>query len=148
IRFGGLQPRLQPRRGAAVDVIQLAHELVLLRRHLYLTVRTDQEGMTQPAEVNGVDDVDQGSQAQVAADHADKHATAFNRSGDGHYQIAGRVTVGLCNDRAVSSYGFGIPGAVSGVIAVRQAGLRALDKGAVSASEVGEDELRAEGRLS
>src|SRR5690606_39598030 len=62
--------------------------------------------------------------------------------------IAGGVAVGVWTGRAVSSYGFGMPGAVSGVIAVRQAGLRALDKGAVSASVVGEDELRAEGRLS
>src|SRR5690606_40989430 len=47
VQFGGLQLRLQPRRGTAVDVTQLAHELVLLRRHLYLPVCADQEGRSE-----------------------------------------------------------------------------------------------------
>ncbi|MNJ28057.1 hypothetical protein D3C77_225820 [compost metagenome] len=144
-----VNPRGYLQAAARVDVLEVFHHVVFVRADDHLAIAVDQEGMADTAEVHGIDDVDQGAQAQVATDHADQLTVglALDRHGDGHYQPADGRHVGRGQHGLVGGYRCGVPGALAWVIAVRHPGVRALGKYAVGLAHISELEVPGERRL-
>jgi hypothetical protein len=93
-----------------VDVLEVLHHLVFVRADDHLAVGVDQEGVTDAAEVDRVDDLDQGVEGHVTADHADQFAVALalHRGGDGDHQATDRPWYGavstVCPALAAAPY--------------------------------------------
>ncbi|MCY1422498.1 hypothetical protein D9M71_381820 [compost metagenome] len=113
-----------------------------------LAVTADQEGMAHAAEVQGVDDLHQGFQAEVAADHAERAVRRAHRGGEGDDQLLGRcVDVWFGQGGAAGGEGVLVPGAGAWVVAVRHRALRTHGEGAVLLAQVAEIEGGGEGFL-
>ncbi|MCY1280826.1 hypothetical protein D9M70_296200 [compost metagenome] len=127
-----------------VDVPQALHHHVLVRVHQDFAVGADQEGIAHAVEVQGVDDLCQGLQAQVTAGDAE----GLHRRGDGHGQLACRsVHIRLGEDGAAGALGALVPGAGTRVVALGHGAVRAHGELPVLGAEVGEGEGGAQGPL-
>ncbi|MNE24742.1 hypothetical protein D3C80_1180420 [compost metagenome] len=103
--------------------------------------------MPDAAEVHRVDDVHQGRQAQVTANHAQHFTVLFHRHGDGHYQPADRGHVRRREHGCVGGDRLLVPRALTRIIAFRHLGVRALGKHTVYLTDIRELEIGREGRL-
>ena len=112
--------------GARIDVFQVLHHLILVRADDHLTVGTDEERVTDATEVHRVDDLHQGFQTQVAADHAEQLAVLFHRHGDGHHQPADGGHVRRGQHGLVGNHGLFVPGTLTRIVTVRHLRVRAL----------------------
>ncbi|MNZ75202.1 hypothetical protein D3C78_936750 [compost metagenome] len=131
---------------AWIDVLEVFHHLVFVRADDHLAIAVDQEGMTDTAKVHGVDDVDQGRQAQVATDHAEQFTVGFalDRHANGHHQATDRSHVGRGQHGLVGGDRGGVPGTLARVVAVRHLRIRALGEHTVGLADVGELEVVGE----
>ncbi|MNE02118.1 hypothetical protein D3C80_945830 [compost metagenome] len=134
---------------ARVDVLEVLHHLVFVRADDHLAVTVDQEGVADTAEVHGIDDVDQGCQAQVAADHAEQLAVglALHRHANGDHQAADRGHVWRGQHRLVGGHGSGVPRTLARVVAVGHLRVRTLGEHAVGLADIGELEVAGVRRL-
>ncbi|MNO71200.1 hypothetical protein D3C76_621100 [compost metagenome] len=134
---------------ARVDVLEVLHHVSLVRADDHLAIAVDQERMADTAEVHGVEDFDQGVEAQVATDHAQQFtaALALDRDGDGHHQAAHRGLVGRGQQGLVGAHGGAVPRALTRVIAVGHPGVGALGEQAGVLAKIGELEIAGVGRL-
>ncbi|MDT4842778.1 hypothetical protein FQZ97_766920 [compost metagenome] len=129
--------RADARGIARVEVLEVLHHQVLVRVDQDLAVGADQEGVAHAAEVQRVDDLHQGLQAQVAADHAG----GGGRRGHGDDQPAGgRVDVRLGERGAAGGPGVLVPGAGARIVVVRHLALRAHGEAAILRAQVAEGE--------
>jgi len=103
--------------------------------------------VTEATEVHRIDDLHQGFQAQVTADHTQQFAIVFHRHGDGHHQTTDRRHVRRRQHGFVGSDGLLVPRALTRVVTVGHLRVRALGEHTVGLTDVGELEVRGEGRL-
>ena len=103
--------------------------------------------MANAAEVDRIDDVDQGRQAQVAAHHTQQFAVLLDRHGDGYYQTADCGQVGRGQHGFVRRDRLLVPGALTRVVALGHFRVRALGEHSVYLTDVGELEVGGEGGL-
>ncbi len=106
-----------------------------------LAVGAEQEGIADAVEIQRVDDLHQGVEAQVTADHA----AAAGRGGDGDDQLAGgSIHVGFGQRRAASAHGVLVPGAGARIVTLRHLLVRAHGEASVGRAQVGEVEGRGQ----
>ncbi|CAB5713648.1 Uncharacterised protein [Pseudomonas putida] len=135
--------------GIGVDVLEVLHQLVLVGADDDLAVAIGEEGVADAAEVHGVDDVHQGVEAQVTADHTQQLAGALglDRHRDGDHQTTDGRLVGRGQHGLVGGHRGAIPRPLARVVAIRHLGVRTLGEHAIVLTEVGELEVIGVGRL-
>ncbi|PTC33291.1 hypothetical protein CLJ1_6253 [Pseudomonas paraeruginosa] len=148
VQFGLAETGGDLRRVLRVDLAQGLHHLLFVRMDEDLAVAADQEGIAHAAEVQRIDDLYQGLQAEIAADHAEGVAGGLHRRCRGDDQfLGGGVDVGFGQGQAAGSHGILVPGAGAWVVAGRHRAVRTHGEGAVLLAEVGEAEGRGQHRL-
>lgn len=105
--------------------------------------------MTDAAEVDRVDDLDEGVEGHVTADYTDQFAIALalHRRGDGHHQATDCTLVRGGQHGLPGVGGGAIPRALARVVTGGHLGIRALGEFAVGLAQVGEQEITRVGRL-
>ena len=125
-------------------VAQAFHHQVLVRVHQNLAVGADQEGVAHAVEVQGIDDLHQGLQAQVTADHARR----LGRGGNGDDQLlGGGIDIGFGQGGAAGGHGVLVPRAGARVVVSRHVVVGAHGEAAVGAAQVAVDKGRGQGFL-
>ncbi|CRX27550.1 hypothetical protein PAERUG_P54_1_London_24_VIM_2_04_13_04670 [Pseudomonas aeruginosa] len=148
VQFGLAETGGDLRRVLRVDLAQGLHHLLFVRVHQDLAVAADQEGVAHAAEVQRIDDLHQGLQAEVAAYHAEGVASGLHRCRRGDDQfLGGGVDVGFGQGQAAGRHGVLVPGPAARIVAGRHRAVRTHGEDAVLLAEVGEAEGRGQGRL-
>ncbi|MNL27104.1 hypothetical protein D3C87_1486720 [compost metagenome] len=116
--------------------------------HQDLAVGTDQEGVAHAVEVAGAEGVDQGLQAEVAADHADVLPGFFRGGGDGDDGLAsGRIDIRFGQGRCAAAFGAFVPRAHPRVETGGHSGVRTNGEAAGGVAQVRRHEGRRQGFL-
>jgi hypothetical protein len=114
-----------------------------------LAIAADQKGVATAVEIQRVDGLDQGVQAQVATHDADRLAVAAHGGGsDGEDGLAvGGIDVGLGENGPTRTHGIGVPGPRACIVAFGH-GVRWLQKVvAGDVAQVGEVKVGQQGFL-
>ncbi|MNM57149.1 hypothetical protein D3C81_683420 [compost metagenome] len=134
---------------AGVDVLEVLHHLVFVGADDHLAIAVGQEGVADAAEIDRVDDLDQGVEGDVTADHTDQLAIAlaFHRRGDGDHQAADSTLV-RGSQHGLPGAGRGaVPRALTWIVTGRHLCIGALGEYTVGLAQVGEQEIARVGRL-
>ncbi|MCY1401071.1 hypothetical protein D9M71_161790 [compost metagenome] len=130
------------------QVAERFHDQVLVRVNQDLAVAADQEREAHAAEVQRVDDVGQGIQAQVTANHTGGLATLVHRRNNRDHQlVGGQVYIGLGQGRAIGSLATLVPGAGTGVVAFGHFAVGADEELAFGVTQVDAEEAAGQGFL-
>ncbi len=141
------QARVQADGLSGVDVLEVFHHLFLVRTDDDLSVATDQKGVTQPAEFNRVDDLDQRVEAQVAADDARDLARRLDRAGDRYHQATHRSQIRRAENGLACVDGGLVPGPLARVVARGHVHIGPLGECAFAVTDIGELKGRYQRRL-
>ncbi|MND90518.1 hypothetical protein D3C80_826040 [compost metagenome] len=144
-----MSPRGHLQAAAWVDVFEVLHHLIFVRADDHLAIAINQEGMADAAEVHGIDDVDQGAQAEVATDDAEQFTVglALDRHGNGHHQATDGGHIRRRQHGLVGGDSGAVPRALTRVVAVRHFRVRTLSEHPVGLTDVSELEVVGERRL-
>ncbi|MNQ70215.1 hypothetical protein D3C85_848470 [compost metagenome] len=124
------------------------HHQGFVRVHQDLAVGADQEGIAHAVEVQGLEVVDQGLQAQVAPHDTHAFTGFFRGRGDGNNGLAGcRIDIGFGQGSHGAVFSAFVPGANTRVEAVRHFHVRADGEAATGVTQVGRHESRRQGFL-
>ncbi|MNV41652.1 hypothetical protein D3C71_1332940 [compost metagenome] len=122
-----------------IDIDKIFHHQVFIRVSKYLAVGTDQEGITDAAQIERTDNFRQGIQSQVTTDHTERLVSMVNRSSDGHHQLAsGCIQVRLSQSRTTSCHRILVPRPGTRVIIGGQFVFWSHRKAAVDTPKIGE----------
>ncbi|KPB11603.1 Uncharacterized protein AC516_2796 [Pseudomonas amygdali pv. sesami] len=141
------QARIQTEGLARVDVLEVFHHLFLVRADNDLPVPADQKGVTEPAELHRVDDLDQRVQAQVTASHASYLACSLDRAGDSHHQAAHGSQIRRAENGFAGVDGGLVPGPLTWIVASRHIDIGPLGEHTFAVTDVGELKGRHQRRL-
>ncbi|MNI43984.1 hypothetical protein D3C73_983340 [compost metagenome] len=142
-----LHAGLHAQASAWVDVLEVLHHLVFVGADDHLAAAVGEEGVADAAEVDRVDDLHQGIEGQVAADHSEHFAVTLYRRGDGHHQATDGALVRGGKHGLPGACGGAIPGALAWVVTGRHLGVGALGEHTIGLAQVGEQEILRVGRL-
>ncbi|MNY00386.1 hypothetical protein D3C86_1328780 [compost metagenome] len=119
------------------------HHQGFVRVNQDLAIGADQEGITHAVEIAGAESVDQGLQAQVAADHADALPGLFRGHGHGNDRLTGRrIDIGFGQGRGAAVFRPLVPRTDPRVETIRHLRIRADGEVPGRVAQVGRHEGR------
>ncbi|MCY1412992.1 hypothetical protein D3C87_1644810 [compost metagenome] len=131
-----------------IDICERFHHQRFVRVDQNLAVGADKKGITHTVEIQGIDTVGNGLQAQITASDALGLPGLADCVDDGDHQVAGRgIDIRFGDGRAAAVDRILVPGAGTRVVAFRHPGVWIGDELTVLISHVGGDKGRRQGLL-